>query len=342
MRRLPIYFVLDCSESMVGEAFDGMKKGLKSLLAELTRDPAAMELAYLSVISFASSAKQVVPLTELCQFRVPELTLGSGTALGAALQLLENKVNQEVVRSTMTQKGDYKPIVFLMTDGEPTDSWLPVAGRLMHNHHIQTVAVGVGPDVNLQSLMRISENVIHARVPEEENFSRFFKFVSSSVSTASQQIDSGNEGKIDLRKLPESDSIVIVDNTTPIPEVIPGRLLFLHLKCSSSDKYVLIKYEKREQSGFFSSKTYYELVGSFPVDDFDFSGNDKKLTISTEQLQGDFICPYCGNESWARCSCGSIFCCCEIINNQAWLECPWCNQTGYYAPSSFNLGGGAG
>lgn len=341
MRRLPVYFVLDCSESMVGEAFDGMQRGLTTLMAELRRDPAAMEMAYVSLITFATTAKVVVPLTELFQYNLPKLTLGSGTALGSALQLLEKQIDREVQRSTMERKGDYKPIIFIMTDGEPTDQWMAAADRLIHNRHVQTIAVGVGEDVNLQSLMRLSENVIHARVPEQENFSRFFKFVSSSISTASQQIDSGGEGKIDLRKMKETDNLVIVDENTPAPDVIPGRLLFLHLKCSNTQKYVLMKFEKTLQKSFFSSKEIYKQVGSYAVDDFDFSQNDHKLSVSTEQLEPNFVCPCCGNTTWAMCECGRIFCSQEVIIPTD-MQCPWCYEYGTYAPSSFDVGGGAG
>lgn len=74
---------------MVGEAFDALRTGMSSLLASLRTNPLALETAWLSVITFGARAQQAVPLTELLQFQTPGLRLGSGTALGAALNLWE-------------------------------------------------------------------------------------------------------------------------------------------------------------------------------------------------------------------------------------------------------------
>ena len=55
---------------------------------------------------------------------------GSGTALGAALELLQKAIEREVVKTTSDRKGDYLPVCFVLTDGEPTDRWEAAADRL--------------------------------------------------------------------------------------------------------------------------------------------------------------------------------------------------------------------
>ncbi|MGH8473151.1 MAG: VWA domain-containing protein, partial [Gammaproteobacteria bacterium] len=64
MRRLPVYLVLDTSGSMSGEPIEAVKNGVQILVSTLRQDPYALETAFLSVITFDSSAKQVVPLTD--------------------------------------------------------------------------------------------------------------------------------------------------------------------------------------------------------------------------------------------------------------------------------------
>ena len=65
MRRLPVYLLLDCSGSMYGEPIEAVKNGVQVLVSTLRQDPYALETAYLSIITFDSSAQQVSPLTEL-------------------------------------------------------------------------------------------------------------------------------------------------------------------------------------------------------------------------------------------------------------------------------------
>ncbi len=91
MRRLPVYLVLDCCAGMAGEPIEAIRQGMNTLLGELRSDPQALETVSLSVITFDSSARQVVPLTEL--------------SLGAALTLLQDCIEKEVRKSTTEQKG---------------------------------------------------------------------------------------------------------------------------------------------------------------------------------------------------------------------------------------------
>jgi uncharacterized protein YegL len=121
IRRLPVYILADCSGSMNGNPIESVKSGIRALHSELMGDPSAVESTYLSVITFDSNAQQIVPLTELSQFNTPDLRAGGTTAFGAALKLLNDAINSEVHKNTPEQKGDWKPLIFIFTDGEPTD-----------------------------------------------------------------------------------------------------------------------------------------------------------------------------------------------------------------------------
>src|SRR5262245_55966307 len=189
MRRLPVYLLLDCSGSMTGEPIEAVRQGVRALVSDLRGDPMALENAYLSVITFASSAQQVSPLTEVAAFQEPTLTASGTTALGEALKLLEQCIDNEVQKSTAQQKGDWKPLVFLMTDGQPTDSWEQSADRIKGKRPGNTVACAAGPGADSNMLKRITENVVELRSLQPEQLRAFFKWVSSSIKNASQKVD---------------------------------------------------------------------------------------------------------------------------------------------------------
>ena len=80
MRRLPVYLVLDTSGSMSGEPIQAVKNGVQMLVSSLRQDPQALETAYLSVITFDSSAHELVPLTDLPSFQAPNIAATGVTA----------------------------------------------------------------------------------------------------------------------------------------------------------------------------------------------------------------------------------------------------------------------
>ena len=65
MRRLPIFFLLDVSESMAGDSLRQLQQGLERLVRSLRTDPHALETVYLSMIAFAGKAKTLTPLIEV-------------------------------------------------------------------------------------------------------------------------------------------------------------------------------------------------------------------------------------------------------------------------------------
>jgi len=189
-RRLPVYLVLDTSGSMSGEPIQMVNQGVKALLAELKSDPQAIETAYLSIITFESTPKQVSPLTELGAFQPPNLSAGGGTSLGAALKLLAQCIDKEVLKAGETQKGDWKPLVFLMTDGQPTDNWQQAAADLKNKKpapaNIIACAAGDGADEFM--LKQVTEIVVKLKSLQPDDLKAFFKWVTQSIKQTSQSV----------------------------------------------------------------------------------------------------------------------------------------------------------
>lgn len=202
MRRLPVYLLLDCSGSMYGEPIEAVKNGVQVLVSTLRQDPYALETAYLSIITFDSSAQQVSPLTELAAFQQPNIQASGCTALGEALALLSQKADQEVTKTTAEQKGDWKPLVFIMTDGEPTDDLNKGLAEFKKRKWGMVVACAAGSGANTDTLKKITECVVSLDTADSATIKAFFKWVSASVSSGSMKVEATGAEATTLSELP--------------------------------------------------------------------------------------------------------------------------------------------
>jgi uncharacterized protein YegL len=206
MRRLPVYLLLDTSGSMSGEAIEAVKNGVQVMISSLRQNPQAIETAFISIITFDTEARQLVPLTDLASFQMVELKATGTTALGAALKLLSNRIDVELNKTTMEQKGDWKPLVFIMTDGVPTDDWQSGMAELKKRKTALTVACAAGSKADTNALKQITDNVVSLDTADAHSISRFFTWVSASIGVSSERIeDSGKEVK-GLEELPPPPS----------------------------------------------------------------------------------------------------------------------------------------
>jgi len=210
IRRLPVYLLLDCSSSMTGQPIEQVRQGLRALLHDLSTEPMAIETVYLSVITFHSTAQQVIPLTELLQFQEPHIEANGATALGAALRLLKERLDKEVRKNTIDQKGDWKPLIFLMTDGMPTDVWENIADEIKKQKIANLIAFAAGPGADVNNLKRITETVLKSDDLSPGALKAFFQWMSQSIlrTGKSVQVMSQEGTPVDLPPPPPQIQIV--------------------------------------------------------------------------------------------------------------------------------------
>ncbi|MBC7796880.1 MAG: VWA domain-containing protein [Pyrinomonadaceae bacterium] len=191
-RRLPVYLLIDTSGSMKGEPIESVNTGLQSMLSYLRQDPFALESVYLSIITFDREVKQVLPLTELESVVLPKIqTPESGpTHLGAALEMLCETVDREVVKSDAETKGDWMPLLFIMTDGSPSDIQLfnEQVPEIKRRNFGNIIACAAGPKAKDSYLQQITESVVHLDTTDSATFQQFFKWVSASVSVGNRSL----------------------------------------------------------------------------------------------------------------------------------------------------------
>lgn len=193
MRRLPVYLLLDVSYSMIGEALEAVKVGVQTLVTALRQDPHALETVYLSVITFGGEAKQLVPLTELPLFNAPQLEANGATPLGEAMRKTADCIQAEVKQTTSSSKGDWKPMIFIMTDGLPTDDWEQQLERFKSIKAGTVVACAAGGGADVEVLKRLTPNVVTLDTADAQSISAYFKWVSASVTATSIRLDKGGQ-----------------------------------------------------------------------------------------------------------------------------------------------------
>lgn len=201
-RRLPVYLLLDVSGSMSGEPIAAVQNGVQMVVSALMNDPQALETAYLSVITFGTNVDQVVPLTELGQFNPPQLSAGGLTSLGGALSFVAECAEREVVKNTPDTKGDWKPMVFIMTDGVATDSVDKGLADFRSRKWGVVVACAAGSGADKNELQKITEAVVALDTTDSASIAAFFKWVSASVSTGSKSVGTQNKEVKGLDQLP--------------------------------------------------------------------------------------------------------------------------------------------
>ncbi|MBD5311068.1 MAG: VWA domain-containing protein [Bacteroides sp.] len=202
MRKLPVYLLLDTSGSMFGEPIEAVNSGVQVLLSTLRSDPYALETAYLSVITFDNTARQVVPMTELSAFQAPNLTANGCTALGEALSFVAQRADAEVTKTTAEKKGDWKPLVFIMTDGAPTDDLQRGIDEFKKRKWGIVVACAAGAGASTDTLRKITECVVSLDQADSNTIKKYFKWVSASISTSSMKVDEGHGDVTGLSELP--------------------------------------------------------------------------------------------------------------------------------------------
>ncbi|MDE5831760.1 MAG: VWA domain-containing protein [Desulfovibrio sp.] len=208
MRRLPVYILLDTSGSMKGEPIESVKDGLQTLLSALRTDPFALESAYLCLVTFDREPKCVVPLASVDEFKLPEFETPDGpTHMGAALELLCGLVDKDVRKNSASGKGDWKPLLFLLTDGKPSDTqaYREIIDEVKKRDFAAIVPLAAGMKAKTEPLKMLADKVYVLQNMDRNDFGKFFQWVSASIAVGNKSAGLAD----DLELPPPPDEIII-------------------------------------------------------------------------------------------------------------------------------------
>ena len=191
----PVIFLLDTSGSMYGAPIGAVNAALESVLPELIsmNDSNPDNEIKVAVLTFDFDAEWKFGGEELLS---PEevkdswndLNANGSTAMGAAFRALNEKLS--TTHGFMKRaSGSVAPVLFLLSDGEPTDDYQAGLQKLKNNNWYKIavrVAVGYGDsnDDVLREFTMNSETVIHTNNPAElKKMIKFIAVTSSRVAS---------------------------------------------------------------------------------------------------------------------------------------------------------------
>lgn len=163
-RRWSVYFLLDVNGSLSGPPIHAMEQGVQLLANELMNLAQDMVRSVdISVITFGTSARMVLPLTPLDRFVAPQLYADGLCALGAAMRLLGQVLDHAISSGRVSGIGRTRPLVILLMSGEPTDSWQTQMHELnsqQRQYRPLIWALGAGNQFDSSDLRAITPNTI--------------------------------------------------------------------------------------------------------------------------------------------------------------------------------------
>lgn len=204
--RCACVLLLDTSSSMKGERIEKLNKGYKLLLDTLQKDALAVLRVELGVISFGGSVQTVQEFATVDQVHFQPLVSDGGTPMGEAIKLGVEKLTTRQKRYRTTGVRCYRPWMFMITDGEPTDEWESAAALVREREkskHLSFFAVGVD-GANMGILKQISgRNPLRLKGLD---FVEMFIWLSASLASVAES-DPGDD--VQLRSVDDWGTVSV-------------------------------------------------------------------------------------------------------------------------------------
>jgi len=180
---LPVVLLLDVSGSMSGDKINNLNKAVEEMLKAFAEEEKKEAEIPVSVIAFGSSVGVHLPYTKASQVEWQNLRADGRTPMGAALK----KAKEMIEDKEITPSRAYRPLVLLVSDGQPNDEWEEPLEDFIANGRSKKcdrMAMAIGDDADEAVLTRFmagTENeLLYAK--DAGQIKELFKRVTMSVT----------------------------------------------------------------------------------------------------------------------------------------------------------------
>ena len=190
-RKVPICLVLDCSGSMRFPdgtrlpKIDELNQNIDAFLEYVRNDPKASKICDLCIITMGDAVRVVSRYTTVDRIHFGHFAAGGGTPLGTAMTKAVELLTERRQYYRDNDIEHYKPILMVMTDGDPTDDITYISqlvSNMVANKEIKIFPVGVGLNFNQETLAQFSPLLRPKLIRNSEAFDKLFKLLSASSS----------------------------------------------------------------------------------------------------------------------------------------------------------------
>lgn len=183
--RCPCILLLDVSGSMQGRPLEELNAGLSVFKEELASDALAMKRVEVAIVTFGP-VRVETPFSSAASFYPPSLQSQGDTPMGAAITQALSMVEDRKRDYRSNGISYYRPWVFLITDGAPTDAWHAAAAAVREGEASKKFAffaIGVkGADMNTLRQISVREPLSLDGL----KFRELFSWLSSSLRSVSR------------------------------------------------------------------------------------------------------------------------------------------------------------
>jgi uncharacterized protein YegL len=195
-RTMVLFFVIDSSGSMAGEKIGGVNTAIEEVIPTLKEVSAENADAQIKVaaMEFSSGVRWITANgpVEVDQFTWNHIEAGGTTDFGAACKALNEKLSTKAFMREAS--GSYAPVIFLMSDGEPTDDWQGGLNTLKQNNWFKAsvkIALAIGGDAKKDVLEEFTGNI--EAVLETHNAAMLKKMIKFVTVTSTQVASKGDK-----------------------------------------------------------------------------------------------------------------------------------------------------